>query len=1192
MSKKEDSNALHIPLINIHIWKSKTKKETVQLDNSGKQPSNKPDIVSNIISSDIIIFQDDKMADALNKINEILNPGIRMYAWKNDVPLRFHLPVTTWKHYNVNPFFSKPEKDLASIVPTIEFKNMLFELQELNVAFENDVPDYTKENKHYFYDFSAANQQFSKISKYLFSIYDSPPASIEHTYFNKAYIIGQIHIKDIINNIFPILQPTIEIPLIKWNFDSTKQEYKLFSEHTFSKEQLEKRLIEQQLPINEKIIVLYPYTKEDTICQCFINQNGNIDIYYKSSLRQRQTSTNIDTILQSLYDFLKLYSPSLFNIQKQYDLNFQYASINAQIGFGIQNTTLKKLNDVFSKLPIFFKNVNSTVLNKTNKLSFQCLYARSSLNMNNSFDTNEFIKQRILLGASNEDILKDLKLFDTFKPNTNRADRIDAERNLINTIEIIRNSGDFNIKKTNIKQSNNKSGATILNIDVNEKQKNILNVIVNDCPNEKELEYIKIWISKIMNHLPPETKVQQLIKKAIEEQKKVDDETNIPKQGDVNKPPEQEFFINDDSSTSKSDSKTSQSSSSSNVKSGGAKTNKISLNALLLAADPELFSAKNEYTAKCQLNRQPVAISKDTYEKYGNKFDNILEYGSSPDKTSYFGCPRLWCPISKIPLHPEKDKELKCPGENEEFINLYSNKTVWKLKDHKHPHDIPKYVGVHAKKTEDGLCLPCCYIKENKSRVDQCLKDRNTHHKPTSKPDSKPEASDNNIQQKSSKMAEQAYIISLRDPLPKNRLGASPKQIHDVLYNSESNINDYTMCTSTLKKHSCVFRKGIANFKDTFFNSLLDSLKISKEQFIEKMSKLTFFEFISLENGHIIKHFSNNSETNDEHSGKKTVLKFKDNWFPKDLEIDKSIKSIIYNAFENFVSYIRSPRTKNPVYFYSLVAIIFKKLIVLWDWEEDDSVSLICPAYISYNQLLISLGADAKFLMILKNDKQYEPMIHRIGDAKEFDGIFELKNHNNVKNVIEKCNTMFVNNTNIIGSNPNNNKKSYNEIQDVYNKVLSFHIWLKTQHSEFSKEYQFNEILINSDFTFDTCLLHNNMTIKLKTNMPSSFIYHFIDQFGVSKITFFDNKPPYKISSTLSNFTLFMKNIKRFEFEPILYIKQNLISQSLQNQHQHEQPSSSNPFPFLNTFIDKTKNKIKIPVEIPLQTRPGSCILI
>ena len=108
-------------------------------------------------------------------------------------------------------------------------------------------------------------------------------------------------------------------------------------------------------------------------------------------------------------------------------------------------------------------------------------------------------------------------------------------------------------------------------------------------------------------------------------------------------------------------------------------------------ADKELYQDNNK-SRKCQREHQPVVLSKEELDEikakgYDKNLDNIIEYGSNPDIKNYYTCPRLWCPVSKIPLD-ESQENPKCPGDNEEPIKLnedMKNSRLISIPDFFHP---------------------------------------------------------------------------------------------------------------------------------------------------------------------------------------------------------------------------------------------------------------------------------------------------------------------------------------------------------------------------------------------------------------------------------------------------------------------------------------------------------------------------
>ena len=88
----------------------------------------------------------------------------------------------------------------------------------------------------------------------------------------------------------------------------------------------------------------------------------------------------------------------------------------------------------------------------------------------------------------------------------------------------------------------------------------------------------------------------------------------------------------------------------------------------------------------------------DPYDK--NVFDNYIEYGSSKENKNFYTCPRIWCPISNIPLEEKEtlSKSLKCPEENETPIMM--NEIMKNSNNPRYAYIINKYN------------LPCCGNKD------------------------------------------------------------------------------------------------------------------------------------------------------------------------------------------------------------------------------------------------------------------------------------------------------------------------------------------------------------------------------------------------------------------------------------------------------------------------------------------------
>jgi hypothetical protein len=152
------------------------------------------------------------------------------------------------------------------------------------------------------------------------------------------------------------------------------------------------------------------------------------------------------------------------------------------------------------------------------------------------------------------------------------------------------------------------------------------------------------------------------------------------------------------------------SNSNSNGGAGGKELHGFLIKALK-KADPKIFDGPDNYSEQCQANnfRQPVVITKEEKAnidklEYTSSADDYIEYGSDANNKNYYTCPRIWCPISKIPLTIEQLDKLngRCPAPyNEEPIHMYKD-SYWR-KSATTPHHVSFLANINS----DKLCMPC-----------------------------------------------------------------------------------------------------------------------------------------------------------------------------------------------------------------------------------------------------------------------------------------------------------------------------------------------------------------------------------------------------------------------------------------------------------------------------------------------------
>jgi hypothetical protein len=155
----------------------------------------------------------------------------------------------------------------------------------------------------------------------------------------------------------------------------------------------------------------------------------------------------------------------------------------------------------------------------------------------------------------------------------------------------------------------------------------------------------------------------------------------------------------------------------------------------LQKSEPILFLSKKSgdydtYSTNCQSNikRQPVVLSKQEFDdlnvnpKYRDMLKGALEYGSDPDNKYYYMCPRYWSFKDRRPMTEQEvidhNLEQHVIGKKDKEVTL--DKYIFEFNDYGKEHMgakgyIPHYPGfLNTSVHPDGLCVPCCFKKQQK----------------------------------------------------------------------------------------------------------------------------------------------------------------------------------------------------------------------------------------------------------------------------------------------------------------------------------------------------------------------------------------------------------------------------------------------------------------------------------------------
>jgi hypothetical protein len=1056
--------------------------------------------VNNKYKSDVIvipeyIFQDNNTKGALNKIayyiynyekknNNILK--FPYYCWddKNNKPLLFDIKDIYWSGYNVNPFKSK-DKNSKQLDEPIEYINNdneeLFNNDDINIVFNNDFEYdikyyYNKNNKYNIDNIYKTIQDDDK----LIELYNLNVTKVieQNEYYNEVVFEYKMDIADTLIILFDKLKTDEEIQLIQF-INNNNAIYKLYKNHTYEKKDLDYKFrLNSNKKDNKDISLINLYYKNKN-AKLSIYKDGIFKLILKYDIDNGENKANILHIKDSIVKYL-----NKFNIFAK----FKEIDVNARINYSIDNLEYQKL---IKKIGTYTNIFEDFILNKK-KCKGVFKYKRISGN-SISFDLDTFIINRYYI----EDNIID-EIFLVLK-NMGIPTPINYIKGVINKKEEIDN------KKLEKKNFDEKDETIII---IKEYNNNIdFYVDIKKASSFAILDNLKYWLIRIIESIRNERKPNA--------QKKL-----------ILKKPEPIPIQPVKKSSSKSSSKSKDKSDdidfdleefnknfNNNSSSGGAK-NSINDNNYLINklnnADKELYKDRGKGknpARKCQKEYQPLVLKKDEiaalkakgYDPYDKKiFDNYIEYGSSENNKNFYTCPRIWCPISNIPLDENNisGESLKCPGENEKPImmneimkNKNKSRYVYLLKgdieipccgkrnpEKKIVNTIEKQKKpkkINKKAAKEAL------IKDNKLVKSKELED--------SEKDSKGDSKDNINEN------DKNYIMN-KIPVPKNRFGGVQKELYYILFKNHKDYTKNCLSNNNINKNNCILRKGINN-TDNIINSIAYLLGTNKEGFIEYVeNNLDILKFLSLENGNVFKDFADTEPIIPEFNKELYIefLNFIKKTNNKSLSVpdidditdksqyQKSRLLYIYKSYKKFIKYLKAEDSVNYNiihYLYTLVAILYNKLIVLWDVEiahPNNDISIVCPRYSTISDLLLYLGKKAKVIMIMTTTENkakdnetiyYEPIISKSLNKKE-ERYFNLDKHPNIKNILNKCSS----------GETNANEQFYDNIENM--KTIKKFIIKKTGQNGVNGEFEiFRTVIINNDLSIDKIILKKKKTV-------------------------------------------------------------------------------------------------------------------
>jgi len=443
----------------------------------------------------------------------------------------------------------------------------------------------------------------------------------------------------------------------------------------------------------------------------------------------------------------------------------------------------------------------------------------------------------------------------------------------------------------------------------------------------------------------------------------------------------------------------------------------------LYQSDRKLFYTKNKiYSKMCQLSsgRQPIAVNDSDYQyisdNYKDAYDGSVRYGSSSNNQYNYICPRIWCPLTKIPLTEKEYKEhgYKCPTieRNGVVINFNEKPIVQQSESYWGTgNKVARYPGfLSPTKHPDGLCMPCCFRKKE-NQWKKCLVSQ------VEETEKKVKLNKNN----------EKYIIDFEyNPTDINRFSLLPESLHMFLGNTNNcghRNNGSGLITSTTKK--CLAKKGIAKTNHSFFecvSNILENPKLKNANDVIKsiQSNLTITDYLSFNNGGLVRiyiptnvwqspklnEFKKWSKSNKDYFNKFNIQdvrkKIKNiSVIDKSVDVDVLREYIIFSSYTNFKNTLEKNRNSKH-----LIELINAKkdwlnvngynIIILYHDQNTEKIKIKMSSY--------EYDVKNKFIFVLEFGNIFEP-IHEINSitVSKFSSkhLFNYNDNSNLKSIID-----------------------------------------------------------------------------------------------------------------------------------------------------------------------------------------------
>jgi len=447
----------------------------------------------------------------------------------------------------------------------------------------------------------------------------------------------------------------------------------------------------------------------------------------------------------------------------------------------------------------------------------------------------------------------------------------------------------------------------------------------------------------------------------------------------------------------------------------------------------------NSYSRVCSSSekRQPVILTDKELNKINKEHpgflrdEDVIKYGSDPNKQYNYICPRYWCLKNNTIVDPNDLKEVVVNGKKElqspdcGYVLPLDAKKVqpgyyvyefYKPKSGK--KNYKKYPGFQVDKHPQGYCLPCCFEKYNTIGRIKANKKCSQNKQNNENNEDNEENEINSKEQKSNRIPEinakeDEYIKGPdKFPLLPGKWGYLQPQIQSILHTVNADCQISKTNTNLKPNHPCLLRHGIEiNEKQSFIAAISDVLffrKVNKVLTIKEMKdliiqSLQIDEFITYQNGNLVNDFKLSNENLNNYSidtEKYNTSKLYSKINKSNEEEVEYFKKVV-SSLENFINYLKDEDTIiDHTYLWDIISkpnkLLFSKGVnlIIFKIPNDDitnNVDLICPTNHYSNEFYESKKPT---IFLIKEDNYYEPIysysdnnnkIQIAKDFKEFD---------------------------------------------------------------------------------------------------------------------------------------------------------------------------------------------------------------